>query len=237
MSTVIDLLKLWIVTKAITSPIAWIACLVLFTVSLFVLSLFIKFKNGWISTVCFILLEIFGVISVISITNTHIYTDNLHLDKGTVVNCIGVTPDGIIIKKRFRRVTVPLLGLKLPESESLYFSSAKECIEKARFSGNLYIHYSSVYKGVVICGANFNSINEELLKWGLARADIAAPRQYIRIQQEAVKDKRGMWEIASYTPIKTSILQYSVTWFLFINSVCLTVVIATWLKRLAIKLV
>ena len=217
-------------------PVIWVVCLVLFTLALFVSAIFIKFKNGWISAICFILLEIFGVIAVVSITNTRIYTDNLHLDKGAVVNCINVTPEGIIVKKRFRKVTVPLLGLKLPEGESKYYSAAKEYILNACISGNLYIHYSSVYKGAVFRGATFNSLNEELLKQGLARADVAAPRQYIRIQREAVKDKRGMWEIASYTPMKTSILQYSVTWFIFINSVCLTVVVTTWLKRLAIRL-
>lgn len=235
-SEIIDLIKLWIVVKAITNPVMWVVCLVVFTALLFVSAIFIRFKNGWISLACFIILETLGIILIISLASTQVYTDDLHLDKGAVISCIDVTSDGVRLKKRFRTVTTPLLGLKLPESESKYFDSAKDYIQRARVSGKVYVYYSSVYRGVVLCDATFNSINEGLLIEGLAAADVGAPQQYIRLQQEAVKDKRGMWEIAAYKPQDLSILQYSVYWLLVINSVCIATVITTWIRIMTTEL-
>lgn len=232
---IVGLLKLWLIVKVVSNPVSWIIILGVFTLLLVLSAIFIQFKNGWVSIVSFILLEILAWGAIISLTSQRVGTDDLRLDKGKVVSCVDVTSEGVVIKKRFRTTTVSLLGLRLPDSESVYFDSAKDLILQSRFSGNLYLHYSSAYPGVVICDSNFNSLNEELLKRGFGRTDVVTPKQYLTIQKKAVKDKRGMWEISSFSKITPSILRYSVTWLIFVSSVCIAMVITICLRKIVLK--
>lgn len=234
-SETINLIKLWIVVKAASCPITWIVCLGLFTILLILSAIFIRFRNGWVSVVSFILLELLAIGAIVSLTSRHLGTEDLKLDKGKAMSCIDVTSEGVVIRKRFRTVTVSLLGLRLPDSESVHFDSAKDLILQSRFSGNLYVQYSSVYSGVVLCDSNFNSLNEELLKQGLSSVDIVSPKKYVSLQKKAIKGKRGMWEFSSYQKSRPSILEYSVTWLIFVSSVCLTLVVTTWLKKVVVK--
>ena len=234
-SEIVSLAKLWIIVKVVSNPVSWIVILGLFTLLLILSAIFVQFKNGWVSVISFIVLEALALVAIISLTSQRIGTEDLRLDKGKAVSCVDVTSDGVVIKKRFRTTTVSLLGLRLPDSESTYFDSAKELILQSRFSGNLYAYYSSVYSGVVLCDSNFNSLNEELLKKGLGKTDVVAPKQYLALEKEAVKGKRGMWEISSFSRRTPSILRYSVTWLIFVSSACIAMVITICLRKILLK--
>ena len=228
---VIGILKVWIITKALVNPMAWIGILILFSVINLILAIFVKFKNGFVSLASFIVFEFLGVVALVALLSNSLFRDNLVLGEGVVQTINDVSSKGLVYKKRFRTVTEPLLGIELPDEKTPYFTKAKEYILNARFPDSLHVYRSSAYTGVVIYDSEFNSINEQLLYDGLARTAKITPKQYSRIQSGAIKAKRGMWEVATAPEQESvAILQYSAIWIVFILSLCTSVALTTWLK-------
>lgn len=230
---IIGILKVWLITKALTSPTAWVGFLLAFSVVLLVLAMFVKFKNGIVSLVCFILFEFLGVVMLISLFSHNFTADNLCLKTSEVQAVSDITPRGIVSKKRFRLVSTPLLGISLPDEDSIYFQQARERVLDARFAGSLYVAQSESYSGVVLYDKEFNSLNELLLQEGLARTAKVSPKQYHSIQTKAIQSKKGMWEVSAAPPRESaSIIKYSEVWLTFILCVCTSVALMTWLRKL-----
>ena len=234
-NSILGIIKVWIITKALCSPLLWIGFLLLFSIINLTLAVFVKFKNGLLSSICFIICELVGVVALISLISNNVYNDNLYLKEGTVQQFSDVTPEGIVYRKRFRTVTEPLLGITLPE-DGIYFNQAKDNILNSRFSGSLYMYKSSAYSGVVLCDSENNSINEQLLYDGLARVSKVSPKQYKNIQKGAVKFKRGMWGVAeSPSPESIFLIEFTVIWLVFILCMCTSAATTKWLKKLIVK--
>ena len=230
---ILGILKVWLITKALTTPMAWVGLLLLFSAILLVLAIFVKFRNGVVSLICFLIFEGIGVVVLIALFSNNLLSDGLCLRESEVRTFTDVTPQGIVSRKRFRYISTPLLGISLPDKESIYFEKARDTILNARFSGSLYVSQSDAYSGVVIYDDKFNSLNELLLREGFASTTKVTPKQYSRIQKKAIRERKGMWEISS-APIEASyvILKYSEIWLTFIISVCTSVALMTWLRNL-----
>lgn len=232
---VIGILKVWMITKALTTPIAWVGLLLLFSVILLFLAMFVKFKNGFVSVASFIVFEVLGVIMLIALFSNSFFRDNLCLKESEIQEFTDVTPKGMVSRKRFRTISVPLLGVSLPDESSIYFSQARDTLLNARFSNKLYVAQSEAYSGVVLYDEKFNNLNELLLREGLASTAKVTPKQYSRIQTKAIRDKKGMWGVSMAPPVcleeSWDILDYSEIWLTFIISMCTSVALMPWLRK------
>ena len=235
--SILGIVKVWIITRALTNPVLWIGMLGVFSALLLFLAIFVKFKNGYLSLACFILFEAAGVVAIASLWGNNVYSDNLQLQGGEVQQINTVKPNGVVCRKRFVLRTTPLLGISLPEKDSPYFSQARDKILNSRFQGRLYVYTSSSYSGVVLCNAESYSLNEQLLREGLASTTRVSPKQYVRLQTEAVQNKRGMWQVAA-APKKASdaLVVFSEIWLRLILCVGIAIVLAKWLTKQIKKL-
>ena len=230
--SVLGLFKVWLITKVALSPWLWIGILILFSAFILFLAIFVKFKNGFLSLVCFLLCEGLGVAALVALLSNNVYYDNLYLGERTTQQFSDVTPDGIVYRKLFRTVSEPLLGIALPK-EGMYFDQAKELILNSRFSDSLYMYRSSAYSGVVLCDSENHSINEQLLYDGLAKTTKVTPKQYTHIQQGSIKARRGMWAISAVPVNKPSILlEFTIVWLALILCVSTSVALTTWLRKI-----
>lgn len=187
----IDLIRTFVLMYVLTRPVVWIGLLVAFTLILLLCALFIKFKNGWVSWISFILFETVGVILIISLTKSVYFSDDLKLGAIEVKSIVDVTEEGVVFERRFRPRATPLLGVEFPSGEN--FQPVRERILSSCFDKKLFVCKSSAYAGVVLYDAEKTCINETLLREGLAYVSGTAPQQYIKLQKRASETKQGIW--------------------------------------------
>ena len=229
---ILGIIKVWLISRALSNPSTWIAILVAFSALLLLLAIFVKFKNGFISLICFVIVEAVGLVGLASLLNNNIYSDNLYLKDAVIQQFTDVSSQGVIYRKRFRVSATPLLGITLPDEDSSYFQEARNKILSARFNGGLYMSTSSAYSGVVLYDSGLKSINEQLLQEGLASTTSVCPKQYSRIQAKAIQNKRGIWQVSSGpAKVSTVIIEVSRAWLILLLSVCAGVVLTPWLRK------
>lgn len=233
MSSIVEIVKIWLITYAVTKPITWIIIVALFSVLLLLSAMFFKFKNSWFSIISFIILEFLAVATAVILCGRYFVFNELHLNEGVEKKVVSVTPDGVIFDRRvFRNRATPLMGIILPEEDSEYYTQAKDMILNSRFNGSLRVYESSAYKGVVLKNAKGDSINEELLINGLAYADSVSPKSYIKIQNKAIESGRGLWskpraiKCLDYSPL----VDNTVFWLMIVYTLALVIVIP-WQQR------
>lgn len=229
----VDLIKIWALTYLLTRPAIILLLVCVFTLLMLLAAVFVKFKNGWLSLSCFLILELVGVIAIYTLACPVHHTDDLHLKAAELQAISDVKPEGIVIQRRFRQQVVPLLGIELPSETSEYFQSAKDCILDSRFSGKLRLQRSSAYSGVVLYDASDSSINETLLSDGLAYCSGVAPKQYLIIQKKATRAKRGMWSlpVVQYPSQSHTLREGVIIWLVFIESCSLSVLMLVLWER------
>lgn len=229
----VDLLKIWTLTYLLTRPSIILAILVAFTLLMILASIFVKFKNGWLSIFCFLLLEAVGVCAIYILSCPVQNSEDLRLKAAELQAISDVTTDGVVIQKRFRQQVVPLLGLELPSETSEYFQSAKDCILDSRFDGKLKVCRSSAYSGFVLYDATGSSINETLLSEGYAYCSGVSPKQYLIIQKKASRAKRGMWSlpVVQYPSQSNTFREGVIIWLIFIESCSLSVLMLVLWER------
>ncbi len=228
MSSVVEIVKIWLVTYAITKPITWVVIIALFSVLLLLSAIFFKFKNSWFSIISFIILEFLAVATAVILCGRYFIFNELHLNEGVDKRVVSVTPEGVIFERRiFKNRATPLLGIELPAEGSEYYTQAKDIILNSRFNNSLRVYESSAYKGVVLHNARGNSINEELLINGLAYASSVSPKSYIKLQNKAIESSRGIWsKSCSIRCLECSdLVDYTVFWLMILYTLAIAIVI------------
>lgn len=219
----------------LSRPVVWVGILAIFTILLFLSALFIKFKNGWISWVCFVLLELTGVIVVLAFTRNAL-SEDLKLSEPEVKVIADINEKGVVFERRFIQRTTPLLGVELPDKSSEYFQPAKDRILNSCFSKKLFVCKSSSFSGVVLYDAEKHCINELLLQEGLAYVSTPAPNQYISLQKKASETKQGLWSLPVVRSqpdyLNVELLNGSVLWLIAILAIATSIVIILCLRRL-----
>lgn len=219
----------------LSKPAVWIGLLAVFTILLFVSALFIKFKNGWLSWISFLVLEIIGLITVLAFTRNAL-SEDLKLSDPEAKVIVDITESGVVFERRFISKSTSLLGVELPDKTSEYFQPAKDRILNSCFSKKLFVCKSSSFPGVVLYDAEKNCINELLLKEGLAYVSTPAPNRYITLQKKASETKQGLWSLPVVREqpkyLNTKLLDYSVEWLVIILVLTTSSVIVLCLRKL-----
>lgn len=229
----VDLLKIWTLTYVLTRPTVVALILVAFTLLMILAAIFVKFKNGWLSLCCFLILEAVGIFAIYTLSCPVHNSDDLHLKAEELQAISDVSPNGVVIQKMFRQQVIPLLGIELPSESSEYFQSAKGCILDSRFEGKLRVCRSSAYSGLVLYDATGSSINEILLSEGYAYCSGVSPKQYLNIQKKAIRAKRGMWSlpVAQHPSQSHTFREGVIIWIVFIESCSLSVLMLVLWER------
>lgn len=230
----VDLLKIWALTYILTRPITILLVLVAFTFLMMLAAVFVKFKNGWLSLCSFLALEIIGLVAIYMLTCPVSKSDDLHLKAEVLQTISDVTPEGVVIPKRFRQQVVPLLGIELPSEKSEYFQSAKDYILGSRFDGKLRLCHSSAYSGLVLYDSAGRSINESLLSEGYAYCSGVSPKQYLIIQKKATRAERGIWSlpVAQYPSRPNTFREGVIIWLVLVESCSLSVLtLVLWERK------
>lgn len=234
MNSIVEIVKIWLVTYAIAKPITWVIIIAVFSVLLLLSAIFFKFKNSWVSLTAFLILEFAGIATAVILCGRYFVFNELHLNEGVDKKIVSVSSEGVIFERRFfKNRATPLLGIELPEEDSEYYTQAKDIILNSRFNGSLRVYESSAYKGVVIARVKGESINEELLVNGLAYAASVSPKSYIKLQNKAIEAGRGIWSKPRALKCLDSsqLVDYTVLWLMLIYTIAIAIILPWRQKR------
>ena len=186
MSFIGDIIKMIIAYRLITSPLFETAVLCGSILLLLFFGAFVRFKNGWLSWICYaVLIGVPITLLTIKVVNVNLPVEDMQLSDVRVEKYIEANGDGIVFKKYLRRtLTEPLVGIQ-PIKDQQRIDDFVNFINNKYPNNIISYKTSKKYRGIVLVDSSGKDMNIALISDGFVQVSDNAPMQYLTAASNA----------------------------------------------------